>query len=241
MARTSGRLPYGPSALALVTACWLGILPAAGQMPADEADPVFLAAGKAAKFVVKQEPPEYPPLAKLNYIQGRVRVQVVVSKEGRVEEAHVVRGHPFLAVAALKAIHNWLFRPAKARSGPEEFQTMVEVKFLLRTKKIGQLPPQPEQDLARQIRPPEVLGRLAGSASATSVRLRLLVSSEGRVVDSQVLAGCAPCVAEARRIAAHWTFRPARWGALPVPWYLDVEVPVESWPAARGAAEARGW
>lgn len=241
MTRTSRGLPYGPSALALVVACWLGILPAAGQMAADEADPVFLAAGTATKLVVKQEPPEYPLLARLNYIQGQVRVQVIVSKEGQVQEAHVVRGHPFLAVAALKAIRNWLFRPAKARPGPEEFQTVVDVKFLLHYKKIGQLPPQPEQDLARQIRPPEVLGRRAGSASAASVRLRLLVSSEGRVVDSQVLAGCGPCVAEARRIAARWTFRPARWGALAVPWYLDVDVPVESWPAARGAAEARGW
>jgi TonB family protein len=241
MARTSSGLPYGPSALALVTACWLGILPAAGQTPADEAGPVFLEAGKAAKFVLQEEPPEYPLLAKLNYIQGPVRVQVVVSKEGQVQEAHVVRGHPFLAVAALKAIRNWLFRPAKARSGPEEFQTLVDVKFSLRLRKNAHFPPQPEQDLTRQIRPPEVLGRVAGSASAASVRLRLLVSSEGRVVDAQFLRGCAPCVAEARRIAAHWTFRPARWGALPVPWYLDVEVPVESWPAARSAAAARGW
>lgn len=241
MARISGGRLYGLSATALVTACWLGILPAAGQMPADEADPVFLDAGKAVKFVVKREPPEYPPLAKLNYIQGRVRVQVVVTKEGRVQEAHVVRGHPFLAVATLKAIRNWLFPPAKARPGPEEFQTLVEVKFSLRVKKVGQLPRQPEQDLTRQVRPPEVLERPPGTASAAAVRLRLLVSSEGRVVDSQVLAGCAPCVAEARRIVAHWKFRPARWGALPVPWYLDVEVPVESWPAARAAAAARGW
>jgi len=241
MARTSGGHLYGASALALVTACWLAILAAAGQMPADEAHLVFIDAGKAARFVVKRESPEYPPLARLNYIQGLVRVQVVVTKEGWVQDAHVVRGHPFLAVAVLKAMRSWLFRPAKARPGPEEFQTLVDVNFSLRIRKIDQLPRQPEQDLTRQVRPPEVVERPAGSAAAASVRLRLLVSSEGRVVDSQVLAGRAPYVDEARRIVAHWTFHPARWGALPVPWYLDVEVPVEGWPAARTAAEGRSW
>jgi TonB family protein len=241
MARTSSGPPYGASALALVTAFWLGTFLAAGQTPGDEADPAFLDARRAAKFALKREPPEYPLLAKLNYIQGPVRVQVTVSKEGRVEEAHVVRGHPFLAVAALKAVRNWLFRPAKARPGPQEFRTLVDVKFLLHPRKNARFPPQPEQDLTRQIRPPQVLGRESGSASAASVRLRLLVSSEGKVIDSQFQGGCEPCVAEARRIAAHWTFRPARWGALPVPWYLEVEVPVGSWPTARSAAEARAW
>ena len=240
MASTPGGRWYSLGPLALGAACWLGILPAAGQVPSDDADPVFLDARRAAKFAVRQEKPEYPPLAKLNYIQGLVRVQVVVTKEGRVQEAHVVRGHPFLAVAALKAIRNWLFRPAKARPGPEEFQTYVDVNFSLRFKKIDQVPRQPEKDLTRQVRPPEVLERSAGSANAASVRLRLLVSSEGRILDSQVLEGRARYVAEARQLVAHWKFRPARWGALPVPWYLDVEVPVEGWPAARAAADACG-
>ena len=238
MARTSGGRWYGPSALALVAGCWLGILPAGGQVPAGDAAPVFLEAKKAVNFVLKRETPEYPPLAKVNYIQGQVRVQVVVTREGRVQEAHVVRGHPFLAVAALKAIRHWLFRPARARAGPEEFQTYVDVNFSLRFKKIGQFPQQPEKDLTRQVHPPEVLERPAGSANAVSVRLRLLVSPEGGILDSQVLQGRARYVAEARQLVAHWKFRPARWGTLSVPWYLDVDVPVESWPAAQATGGA---
>jgi len=240
MARTSGGRWYGPSAWALVAGCWLGILPAAGQVPTGDAAPAFLEAKKAVKFVLRSETPEYPPLAKVNYIQGQVRVQVVVTREGRVQEAHVVRGHPFLAVAALQAISHWLFRPARARAGPEEFQTYLDVNFSLRVKKIGQLPEQPEKDLTRQIHPPEVLERSGNSASATSVRLRLLVSPEGGILDSQVLQGRARYVAEARQLVAHWKFRPARWGALSVPWYLDVEVPVEDWPAAQATAGAGG-
>jgi TonB family protein len=240
MARTSGGRRYGPSALALVAGCWLGIVPVAGQVPAGDADPVFLETRRAVKFVLKSEKPEYPPLAKVNYIQGKVRVQVVVTREGSVQEAHVVRGHPFLAVAALQAVRHWLFRPAMARPGPEEFQTYLDVNFSLRVKKVGQLPERPEQDLTRQVRPPEVLERPESSAKATSVRLRLLVSPEGGILDSQVLRGRARYVAEARELVAHWKFRPARWGAISVPWYLDVEVPVEGWPAAQATAGAGG-
>jgi hypothetical protein len=70
--------------------------------------------------------------------------------------------------------------------------------------------------------------------------LRLLVSPEGGILDSQVLQGRARYVAEARQLVAHWKFRPARWGALSVPWYLEVEVPVEGWPAAQATAGAGG-
>jgi len=110
----------------------------------------------------------------------------------------------------------------------------------LRVKKIGQFPEQPEKDLTRQVHPPEVLERPGNSANATSVRLRLLVSPEGGILDSQVLQGRARYVAVARQLVAHWKFRPARWGALSVPWYLEVEVPVEDWPAAQATAGAGG-
>lgn len=238
MADGPHRHVYRAGALALVAACCLGVFPVAGQAPLGDPDPVFLDMRRAAKFAISQEKPEYPPLAKLNYIQGRVRMQVTVTKEGHVREAHVVRGHPFLAVAALKVVRNWLFRPAKERTGPEEFQTYVDVKFTLRFKKPDQLPSLPEQDLTRQVRPPEVLERPASPPNAASVRLRLLVSSEGRVLDSQVLVGHAPYVAAARSIVAGWKFRPARWGALAVPWYIDVDVPVETRPAPQATAGA---
>lgn len=219
---------HGFGALALLAACWLRVSPAVGQAPSDGSGLAFLEAKRAAKFAVRQEKPEYPPLAKFNYIQGLVRVRVTVTKEGRVGEAHVVRGHPFLAVAALKAVRNWLFRPAKARPGPEEFQTYVDMNFTLHSKRPERLPQQPEEDLGRQVRPPEIVEKPVSPPNAASVRLRLLVSSEGQVLDSQVLVGRARYVAAARSIVAGWKFRPARWGALAVPWYLDVDVPVQT-------------
>ena len=227
-------------ALALLVGCGLGILPAAAEGPPASEGVETLDPKKAAKLVVKREVPEYPPLAKVNYIQGPVRMMVKVSAQGQVSEAHVVIGHPFLAVAALRAIRKWLFRPAKARPGPSEFQTYVDVKFALRFKKLEQLPSQPERDLLRQIRPPQLVDKPVDPAAEATVRLRLLVGAEGSVLDSAPLAGQTPFVEEARDSVSRWKFRPAYWGALAVPWYLDVDVPVQGWRATRTAADPGG-
>jgi len=218
----------------------LGPIPARGQASADPQNLEIVPAKKAHKLILKQHTPDYPAIAKINYIQGRVRVQAIVDSGGEVAEAHVVKGHPFLAVAALRAIRDWLFKPARSRAGPEKFQTFVDVNFALHTRKVIQLPDKPEMDLKRQVHPPELLDKLPNTDSADIVRMRILVSSEGRVLDSLPLLPSANHLREARRIIANWTFRPARWGAMAVPWYLEVDVPVETWPAAQGGADPGG-
>ncbi|MBI1983180.1 MAG: energy transducer TonB [Acidobacteria bacterium] len=144
----------------------------------------------ATKLLVSQVQPEYPSVAKFNFIQGSVRMQVTVTSAGNVGEAHVINGHPILAASALRAVRRWLFRPFRTTHGPAAFSTLVDVVFSLQSKKLTQLPSQPEEYL-----------------------------------DRQVIVGC-------------WTFKPARWGSVAIPWYLDVDVPVEAWMASRGAAGA---
>jgi TonB family protein len=184
----------------------------------------------AARRLLSEEKPEYPALAKANYIQGAVRLGLRVTREGRVGEAHVIRGHPFLAEAALQAVRRWVYRPLRRGSEATEFQTVVDVKFSLRARSVERLPPQPERDLDRQVRPPALLGRPEASESAPSVRMRVLVGATGQTLDSEPLTGPASRFAAARRQVEHWTFSPARWGNHSVPWYLDVDVPVPDTP-----------
>jgi TonB family protein len=176
----------------------------------------------------------------MNYIQGKVRVLVTVGEDGNVSEVHVVKGHPFLALAVLKAVSNWVYQPAGQRRGPREFMTFVDVQFSLQFKQIEQMPREPELDLKRQIHPPKLLEKLADFSHAIHVPLRVLVGPEGDAVDSLPLEGDSTLLAKARRIVDGWRFQPAHWGTLPVPWYLDVDVPVETWPAAQTAADAGG-
>ncbi len=211
-----------------------------GQSLAGHDEPEMMSAKKADRLLMKRPVPEYPAIAKMNYIQGQVRVHAVVGSEGGVSEAHVVHGHPFLAVAALKAIKNWIFKPAKSRPGPKEFQTLVDVKFVLYSRKVMPTPDEPERDLKRQVQPPELLEKVADGDSAEMVRMRVLVSSEGRALDSQPLRSSGNHMQEARRIVANWNFRPARWGAIAVPWYLDVDVPVFASATTLGGTDPGG-
>ncbi len=190
-----------------------------------------LNAKKATARLLRRASPEYPLLAKVNYIQGRVRVQLVVSPAGTVASAHVVDGNPILAAAALNSVRMWRYRPLVAEGASTPFATSVNINFTLRMKKLDMGPEQAESDFRRQVKPPEVLTRPEETASSDpSVRMRLLVDTEGKVVDSEILKGIPTQIERARRSIERWSFRPARWGALAVPWYFDVDVPVSNDP-----------
>ncbi len=202
--------------------------PPAPAQAADAPSPVVLDRKAAARQIWTEVKPEYPALARINYIQGRVQVRVVVAKDGRVAQAHVVHGHPFLAVSVLNAVRRWIYHPLKTASGLAEFTTLIDVNFTLHVKKVESAPLQPAKDLDRQVRPPQILNGPHTTASDSRVRMRVLVGDEGQVVDSTPLDGAVASFPAARRIVEHWTYLPARWGAMAVPWYLDVDVPVEN-------------
>lgn len=81
--------------------------------------------------LLKQAQPVYPPLAMQARIQGTVRLQVTVSKEGRVVQAEVLSGHPLLVQSALDAVRQWEYRPTLLNGEPVEVVTTVDVLFTL--------------------------------------------------------------------------------------------------------------
>jgi len=211
----------------IVLACWAATLPAAAQSDPAGSPVSELSRKAASKLLLTQIKPEYPPLARMNFIHGQVRVEVSVAPSGRVRSAHVVYGHPFLAASALEAISRWVYRPLTTSGGPAGFRTVVDVNFALRFTKAENLPPQAERDLTRQVRPPEVVSAPADSPSGRRVRLRVLVGEAGQPLDATPLGGVGGAFAAALRKIEGWKFRPARWGNLDVPWYVEVDVPVE--------------
>lgn len=215
--------------LALAALLWAS--PARGQQDSDSNDPVSLPPKDVSKLQLKHDPPSYPPVAKINYIQGEVRLRILVSREGRVTGVHVIKGHPFLAVPAMEAIRHWVYRPYRVDKRASDFTTLVSIHFTLHPKAVTDLPPFAERDLQARIDPPQVVDEPADPPSDERVRLRVLLDSEGHVVDTQLVTGSLPNVHQAEQEVTHWTFRPAHWGSLPVPWYLEVDVPVHRSPA----------
>lgn len=81
--------------------------------------------------LIKRVEPPYPVLAKQAGIQGIVLIKAVISREGAIERADVVSGHPLLARAALESVRQWKYRPYYLNGEPVEVETQVTVKFVL--------------------------------------------------------------------------------------------------------------
>jgi len=227
--------------MSLVLLCLLEMPRAWAQHAEKPQQLPVLGTKQASRLLYSQVPPEYPVLAKVNYIQGRVRVQLVVSPAGTVASAHVLSGNPLLATAVLDSVRGWHYYPYEVAGRATSFTTSVDVNFTLRLKKLDLNPAQAESDFRRQVKPPEVLiGPKETDSADPSVRMRLLVSAEGKVIDSEILKGIASQIEKARKSIERWSFRPARWGTLSVPWYLDVEVPLGHAPVQAGIGSPAG-
>jgi TonB family protein len=76
--------------------------------------------------------PAYPDLALRAGIQGVVKLQVRVAKDGRVEVQKVLEGEPALVDAAIDAVKQWCATPAYINGKPVEVISTVTFDFKLR-------------------------------------------------------------------------------------------------------------
>lgn len=73
----------------------------------------------------------YPPLALQARIQGVVRFNIVIGKEGRVSNIQLVSGHPLFVAAATDAVRQWVYKPTLLNGQPVEVVTEADVNFTL--------------------------------------------------------------------------------------------------------------
>ena len=83
--------------LALAIVCASGNLCAQEDQADPSAVPIIVDHKQASALIVMQSAPEYPPIAKANYIQGHVKVKLTVNGKGKVASAHVLKGDALLA------------------------------------------------------------------------------------------------------------------------------------------------
>ena len=81
--------------------------------------------------LINKVTPLYPPLAKQARVQGTVRFQVVIDKEGRVQNIELQSGHPLLVPAAIEAVKQWVYRPTLLNGNPVEVMTQIDINFTL--------------------------------------------------------------------------------------------------------------
>jgi len=83
------------------------------------------------KRLVNSPKPSYPALAQRAGLQGYVKLQVRVKKDGSVEVQKLLEGEPALADAAIAAVKTWRAKPAWMNGKPIEVISTVTFNFQL--------------------------------------------------------------------------------------------------------------
>lgn len=81
--------------------------------------------------ILHKEMPAYSPEAIDHKIQGVVKMQVVIGKDGKVEGVRLISGHPLLAPAAMQAVRRWVYEPFQLKGQPARVVTDVSIPFAL--------------------------------------------------------------------------------------------------------------
>ncbi len=93
--------------------------------------PVVMRGEAALERLVNRVEPEYPDEAKAHRLQGRVVLDVLVSRDGKVERLNLVQGDPGLTTAATDAVRQWRFKPLILNGHSTSFETQVTLTFAL--------------------------------------------------------------------------------------------------------------
>jgi protein TonB len=95
-------------------------------------DAINISGGVLQASGIKKVEPVYPPIARAAKAEGEVRIQVVVSEEGKVIEAATIDGHPLLRDAALQAARQWEFIPKELSGKPVKVVGILTFNFTLK-------------------------------------------------------------------------------------------------------------
>ncbi|HXY07995.1 MAG TPA: energy transducer TonB [Terriglobales bacterium] len=92
---------------------------------------VRVSQGVTQGLLIRKVQPNYPPLARQARIQGTVLLAAEISKDGTIENLHLISGHPMLAPAAIEAVKQWKYKPYILNGEPVEVETQITVNFTL--------------------------------------------------------------------------------------------------------------
>jgi periplasmic protein TonB len=115
-----------------------GMLGGSGNMPLPPKPPeptpvkrIRVASRVAEANLIHDVPPQYPPEAGRERIEGTVVVLAVISTDGSVQDVQVLSGLPILAQAAVEAVKQWRYKPYLLNGVPVEIDSRITINFTL--------------------------------------------------------------------------------------------------------------
>jgi len=110
--------------------------PRSMPLPAKTPEPapvkrIRVASGVAEANLIHDVPPQYPPEAGRERIEGTVVLLAVIGTDGCVQDVQVVSGLPILAQAAIEAVKQWRYKPYLSNGVPVEIDSRITINFTL--------------------------------------------------------------------------------------------------------------
>ena len=103
----------------------------ASQGSTGSEEPIYeLATGISSPRVIKQVPPQYSEASRGVRVNGSVTIGLIVTSKGVPKDPHVIKGiETELDRAAVEALKQWRFAPARKNDKPVAVRVVVEIAF----------------------------------------------------------------------------------------------------------------
>jgi TonB family protein len=106
---------------------------ASGARPAEAAmssiEPVNLPESAALGLLTQPVDPVYPDAAKASGLRGSVVLQVLIGRDGAVQDAKFLQGSLVFARAAIDAVKQWRFKPYSMNGRAVSVQSVITLNF----------------------------------------------------------------------------------------------------------------
>ena len=109
----------------------LVLLSACLTLAAAEDRPIRVGANVAQANRISSVAPVYPDAAKRNGIQGVVKLQITIDKDGHVSQVSALSGPEELIQSAVDAVQQWVYKPTLLNGEPVTVLTAVDVNYTL--------------------------------------------------------------------------------------------------------------
>ena len=110
----------------------LGALTVLAQDNAPPSAPITIGARIVAGLLIKQVSPVYPPEAKAARVQGTVRLQALIGKDGTIQQLTFIDGPALLVQVSMDAVKQWQYKPYLLNGEPTAVLTEILVNFVLK-------------------------------------------------------------------------------------------------------------
>jgi len=93
-------------------------------------NPVDVPSGLMDGTAIRKVSPVYPPAAKLGHIGGRVVMDALIGRDGRIHRLNIASSpDPNLSIAAIQAAQQWSYKPYTQAGEPVEVKTQIIINF----------------------------------------------------------------------------------------------------------------